>query len=246
MPKGFAVQGAVGGIQRVEVRDVTRAFGSTLALRGVTTSFAAGQISVLEGPNGAGKSTLLGILGTLIQPSSGQVAYPPYACAVAVRGQLGWLAHDSHCYRELSGRENVALAAALHGCGSELVAQSLERVGAMAFADRPVATLSRGQRQRVALARALVHRPSLLLLDEPSSGLDAASVERLLQLVREERERGAIVVMVSHSRGIAERVADRIVRLESGRVHSVTEHSVSQHSVSQHNDLAGGSPVSDS
>lgn len=201
---------------------MTRTFGSTLALRGVTASFPAGQITVLEGPNGAGKSTLLGILGTLIQPSSGRVSYPPFTGAVEVRGQLGWLAHDSHCYRELSGRENVALAAALHGCSPDRVGASLERVGALPFADRPVATLSRGQRQRVALARALVHQPSLLLLDEPSSGLDAGSVERLLDLVREERDRGAIVVMVSHSRGIAERVADRIVRLEAGRVHSVT------------------------
>ncbi|MGE0326454.1 MAG: ABC transporter ATP-binding protein [Polyangiaceae bacterium] len=210
-------------VERVEVEGVTRTFGTTLALRGVTASFPAGRVTVLEGPNGAGKSTLLGILGTLIQPTSGKVRYPPFADISQVRGQLGWLAHDSHCYRELSGRENVELAAALHGCGKARVQHSLERVGALTFCERPVSTLSRGQRQRVALARALVHQPSLLLLDEPSSGLDAGSVMRLLELVDEERKRGAVVVMVSHSRGIATRIADRIVRLENGRVHSVTE-----------------------
>ncbi len=210
-------------VERVEVEGVTRTFGTTLALRGVTATFPSGRVTVLEGPNGAGKSTLLGILGTLIQPTGGSVRYPPYKDSGAVRSQLGWLAHESHCYRELTGRENVQLAAALHGCGSARVGRSLERVGATAFSDRPVSTLSRGQRQRVALARALVHEPSLLLLDEPSSGLDAGSVGRLLELVDEERKRGAIVVMVSHSRGIATRIADRIVRLEAGRVHSVNE-----------------------
>lgn len=218
-------------VTRVEVVEVTRTFGTTLALRGVTASFPAGRVTVLEGPNGAGKSTLLGILGTLIQPSGGKVRFPPLEDAAAVRSQLGWLAHDSHCYRELTGRENVQLAASLHGCGRSHVQHSLERVGAQAFCDRPVSTLSRGQRQRVALARALVHRPSLLLLDEPSSGLDAGSVGRLLELVREERERGAVVVMVSHSRGIATRIADRIVRLENGRVHSVTEDVVAEGSL---------------
>ncbi|MBX3183772.1 MAG: heme ABC exporter ATP-binding protein CcmA [Polyangiaceae bacterium] len=202
----------------VEVQGVTRVFGSTLALRGVTVSFPAGAVTVLEGPNGAGKSTLLGIIGTLIQPTSGQVHYPPLKEAAEVRRELGWLGHDSHCYRELTGRENVTLAAGLHGCGASEVQASLERVGATGFCERPVSTLSRGQRQRVALARALVHAPSLLLLDEPSSGLDVASVERLIEVVMEERARGSVVVMVSHSRGIASRIGDRVVRLEAGRV----------------------------
>ncbi|MCA9627158.1 MAG: ABC transporter ATP-binding protein [Myxococcales bacterium] len=210
-------------VERVEVEAVTRTFGTTLALRGVSAEFPSGRVTVLEGPNGAGKSTLLGILGTLIQPTGGKVRYPPFKDAAAVRSQLGWLAHDSHCYRELSGRENVQLAASLHGCSGARVQHSLERVGALAFCERAVSTLSRGQRQRIALARALVHQPSLLLLDEPSSGLDAGSVGRLLELVDEERRRGAVVVMVSHSRGIATRIADRIVRLEAGRVHSVVD-----------------------
>ncbi len=202
----------------VEVQGVTRVFGSTLALRGVTVSFPAGVVTVLEGPNGAGKSTLLGVIGTLIQPTRGQVHYPPLHDAAAVRRELGWLGHDSHCYRELTGRENVTLAAGLHGCGPNEVQASLERVGATGFCERPVSTLSRGQRQRVALARALVHGPSLLLLDEPSSGLDVASVERLIEVVTEERQRGSVVVMVSHSRGIASRIGDRVVRLVAGRV----------------------------
>lgn len=207
-------------IERIEVRSVTRLFGATLALRGVSATFSRGELVFLEGPNGAGKSTLLAVVGTVLTPSSGSVHYDPIGSdREGARAHIGWVAHESHCYRELSGRQNVELAARLRGVEPVAAWESAcERVGARSFGERRVATLSRGQKQRIALARALVHEPSILLLDEPFSGLDPASSERLEQVLLDERDRGAIVIVVNHSLGLADRLGARTVRIEAGRV----------------------------
>ena len=207
-------------IERVEVRGVTRLFGATPALRAVNATFGSGSITFLEGPNGAGKSTLLAVIGTVLAPTAGEVIYHPLGSELErVRPHIGWVAHESLCYRELSARENVELAARVYGVDVEGAWERVaKRVGAEALADRRVATLSRGQRQRVALARALVHEPALLLLDEPWSGLDQASAEHLQQALLDERARGALVIVVNHAEGLAERLGARCVRLENGRV----------------------------
>jgi heme exporter protein A len=208
-------------VTRIEVRGVTRRFGATLALRQVSTSFEAGSLTFLEGPNGAGKSTLLAIVGTVLRPSSGSVFYVPFGDDQAqARRHIGWVAHESHCYRELSGRRNIELVAQIHGVPDPpaQIERVIARVGAQPFADRPVGTLSRGQRQRIALARALVHDPGVLLLDEPWTGLDVASVDRLEAVIREEVTRGSLVVAVTHGAGTAERLGARRLRIEGGRV----------------------------
>ena len=207
-------------IESIELVKVTRLFGSTCALRSVSATFAAGDITFLLGPNGAGKSTLLSIIGTVLRPTSGVVRYPPGDPSLdEVRRQIGWVAHDSRCYRELSGRENVEFAARLYGLDAT---SAWERVAALVgidrFGERAVATLSRGQRQRVALARALVHRPSVLLMDEPWSGLDTASAARLEEVLDEERRRGTIVVVVTHGTDVADRLGGRRLVLRRGGV----------------------------
>lgn len=209
-----------GRVEHIEVRSVTRLFGATPALRGVSARFEAGTISFLEGPNGAGKSTLLAVVGTVLRPTSGSVVYAPVGDDVEqVRPHIGWVAHESHCYRELTARQNVELAGRLYGVnGKEAWERVAGRVAIEALSDRAVGTLSRGQRQRVALGRALVHDPSVLLLDEPWAGLDAASGERLEQVLGEERDRGAVVIVVSHSSDLASRLAGARVRLVGGRI----------------------------
>jgi ABC-type multidrug transport system ATPase subunit len=208
-------------VPRIEVRGVTRRFGATLALRQVSTAFEAGSLTFLEGANGAGKSTLLAIIGTVLRPSSGSVWYEPFGEDQAqARRHIGWVAHESHCYRELSGRRNIELVAQVHGVqnASQHVERVIARVGADAFADRSVGTLSRGQRQRIALARALVHDPGVLLLDEPWTGLDVASVDKLEAVIREEVARGSLVVAVTHGAGVAERLGARRLRIEGGKI----------------------------
>jgi heme exporter protein A len=207
-------------IERIVVEGVTRTFGAIAALRGVSTELRAGELVALEGPNGAGKSTLLAVLATVIRPTFGRVAYEPLGDDVdAVRPELGWVAHESLLYRELTGRENVEFAARMYGVeDSAACAHAWTRVEATGFIDRRIATLSRGQRQRVALARALVHSPSVLLLDEPWTGLDATSAALLERELVAERDRGTLVVVVTHAADQADRIGARRLRLEAGRI----------------------------
>ncbi len=199
---------------------MTKTFGPVRALAGVSAVFRGGRVSVVRGANGSGKSTLLGIVGTLSRPTSGAIDHGALGKSRAeVRARLGWLGHESLCYAELSGRENIELAARLYGCdAADTFARASARFDLAGFAERPLRTYSRGQRQRVALARALVHAPRLLLLDEPTTGLDAASAERLTRVVREEASGGAIVVVVTHDASFAEMVRDDEVVLERGRL----------------------------
>jgi heme exporter protein A len=207
-------------IERIVVDSVTRTFGAVAALRAVSLELRAGEIVMLQGANGAGKSTLLAVLATVLRPTLGRVVYEPLGeDHELVRRELGWVAHESLCYRELSGRENVELAARIYGvdprAGWE---RTSERVQARGFGDRPVGKLSRGQRQRIALARALVHEPSVLLLDEPWTGLDRASSALLEQALVAERDRGTLVVVSSHATEQAERLGARRVELAAGRI----------------------------
>ncbi|MEA2750692.1 MAG: heme exporter protein, partial [Myxococcales bacterium] len=122
-------------------------------------------------------------------------------------------------YADLTGRENIELAAKLHGITPHAAFESARaRFDLGAFAERPFRTYSRGQRQRVALARALVHEPQLLLLDEPTTGLDAKSVEDLQRVVRAEAERGAVVVVITHDEVFAKAAGDVRVVLDRGRI----------------------------
>lgn len=207
------------GELRVELRSVTKTYGPVRALVGVSVTFEAGVVSMVLGANGSGKSTLLAIVGTLAAPTSGSVSHGALGRSrSSVRAALGWVGHDSLCYADLSGRENIELAARLHGIEPRAAFEAARaRFELGAFAERPFRTYSRGQRQRVALARALVHAPRLLLLDEPTTGLDAAGVERLREVVRAEAQGGAIVVVVTHDEGFATAAGDTRVVLERGR-----------------------------
>jgi ABC-type multidrug transport system ATPase subunit len=215
----------VSTISKIEVRGVTRLFGAHAALRAVDVTFAPGPITFVQGHNGAGKSTLLSIVGTVLRPTDGHVVYAPLGTNRAlVRQHIGWVAHESHCYAELTGKENVELAARIYGVDPVEGWQRMsERVQAQRFGRQPVGTLSRGQRQRIALARALVHSPAVLLLDEPLTGLDQGASQRLEEILIEERDRGTIVIVVSHTLGMAERMGGRKVQMHNGRIQSIEE-----------------------
>jgi ABC-type multidrug transport system ATPase subunit len=207
-------------LTRIVGKGLIKAYGPTVALRGVNITIELGRLLVVEGANGSGKSTLLGILGTVIKPTAGRVDYQPLGDdLLAVRAEVGWVSHETMAYPDLSGRQNVELAARLVGLDAgEAWSRAASRFELGPFAERPVRTYSRGQRQRIALARALTHEPSLVLLDEPTTGLDKSGVARLLAVVDEEVARGAAVVVVSHEPELfRERAGARLV-LDRGRV----------------------------
>jgi ABC-type multidrug transport system ATPase subunit len=207
---------------RIEVKDLVKVYGPTRALAGVQLELAAGQIIAIEGANGSGKSTLLSVLSLLTRPTRGELRFGPYdpQRRPGLRACIGLVAHAAMVYPDLNGRENLELIASLYGYPRDapILAALEERFELGRFMQRPARTYSRGQLQRLSLARALVHQPRLLLLDEPSTGLDRRGVERLVEAMRKERERGAIVVLVTHDAALAAETADRRLLLERGRL----------------------------
>jgi heme exporter protein A len=208
--------------ERIEARGLTKTWGATRALGGLDLELRAGRCTAIEGPNGAGKSTLVGILSLLVRPTRGTLRFGEHDALSdpeRLRGTIGVLAHAPMVYPDLTGTESLELAAALSGVpGAGARIRTLrERFEIGAFADRPTRTCSRGQLQRIALARALLPEPRLLLLDEPSTGLDARATERLVEAVAAETKRGAIVVLVTHDQALADRCAEDRVALDRGR-----------------------------
>jgi heme ABC exporter ATP-binding subunit CcmA len=208
---------------RVAVREVSRHYGRRRALAKVSLDCRAGEVLGLLGPNGAGKSTLLSILATLLTPSTGTVLYgerTAHDAGPALRGRLGFLSHDLHLYPELTARENLEFFGRLYGLDrvGERVDAALERAGLAERAGDVASGFSRGMRQRLALERALLHEPRLLLLDEPFTGLDDASVGALAARLQELRAAGRIVVLVTHDLDVADRLLDRVAVLKDGRL----------------------------
>ncbi len=208
--------------EEVGVTGLVKSYGPTLALAGVDMRFEAGSVTVIQGANGSGKSTLLWLLALLAHPTKGDIRFGPYAPGHSdeLRGRIGFIAHQLQLYPGLSGRENLVLAAKLQGIPyATKRAEDLGRMlGAVEYWERPLRTYSRGQAQRISIARALLHEPRLLLMDEPATGLDVKSTESFVDLIEQEKQRGAIVVIVTHESKFAGAVADRVLHMDRGRI----------------------------
>ena len=195
-----------------------RRFGTRTALAGVDLEVAAGETVLVTGPNGAGKTTLLRVLATVLRPSAGRVevgGHPLPRAAEAARPLVGYAGHDPLAYPELTARENLELYAALYAAPAGRVAEELDRVGLDGRSDDRVAEFSRGMLQRLALARVRLHRPEVVLLDEPTAGLDAEGRAVLRAFLAEQ---GRTVVAATHEMGWFADVAGRAVKIEAGRV----------------------------
>jgi heme exporter protein A len=211
----------------IETRGLYKDFGRQRALGGVSLRLAAGQVTTLLGENGAGKSTLLSILAGITRPSRGTVCLDeqPFEAVDSelFRRALGVLSHEPRCYGDLSPRENLRLFGRLYNVAAgkkleEMIAEWLATVGLSRAADRASRGLSRGMLQRLALARTLFHRPQLLLLDEPHTGLDQAGAALLFRLLEAERQRGALVVVVSHDLAAVAPLSDQVLVLSRGKL----------------------------
>ncbi len=210
----------------VATTGLTKRFGRTLALDDVEVEVRRGEVLGWLGPNGAGKTTTLRLLMGFVRPSSGGIRVHgrnPWRDPAAAHRQVGWLPGEPAFHDRLTGRAHVRMAARLRQVPDDdkTAAAVTERLGL--DLDRPVGTLSRGNRQKLAVVLALLGRPQLLVLDEPTSGFDPLVQQEFQAIVREHAAEGGSVLLSSHVLGEVQRTADRIGVLRAGRLVAVEE-----------------------
>ena len=209
------------GFSSVRLVDVSRHFGRRRAVSRVSFTVERGDILGLLGPNGAGKSTLIGMMATLVAPTSGTISYPGASASndADIRGRIGVLAHELFLYPELTARQNLTFFARLYGVAQHMaVDAALESAGLSDRADDPILSFSRGMRQRLALERALLHGPSLVLLDEPFTGLDDRAVGLVSKRLRDLASGGAMIVLATHDLDLADGLISRMAVVQNGRL----------------------------
>ncbi|GAA0725742.1 ABC-2 type transport system ATP-binding protein [Halorubrum trapanicum] len=210
----------------IELRSVTKAFADVTAVHDLDLTVEDGEVYGFLGPNGAGKSTTIDMLLDLVRPTTGTVRVlgaDVAADGVEIRRRTGVLPDGFSVYNRLSGRKHVEFAVESKDADDDPDAL-LDRVGLDGDGDRSAGEYSKGMRQRLALAMALVGDPDLLILDEPSSGLDPAGAKEMREIVRTEADRGATVFFSSHLLGQVDAVCDRVGILRDGEL--VAEDSV--------------------
>ena len=205
------------------VENLARAFGEVKAVRDVSFVAEPGTVTALIGPNGSGKTTLLLMLASLLRPDSGTIriaGFDPVTDTAEVRSRLGWMPDLLGSWSALTVRATLETTARLYRMDAAMAAARAEElislVGLEHLAAQPTRVLSRGQKQRLSLARALVHDPTVLLLDEPASGLDPQARVELRQLVRRVASEGTAVLISSHVLAELDEMADGAVYLRQG------------------------------
>jgi ABC-type multidrug transport system ATPase subunit len=203
----------------ITVTNLIKQFGRFAALRGVTAEFSGGKLYAILGDNGAGKTTLLRTLAGLNQPSSGEVSILGARRFHHICAQVGYMAHPSLLYDEMSGMENLEYFARLYGINSRTrCAEAIRAVGLDPELGRPVGQYSQGMRQRMSLARALLNDPRILLLDEPFSNVDIHSATEMVRLLAGIRDRGTTIFIVTHQASLLAGAADEFVWMEYGKI----------------------------
>ena len=211
----------MGGNDAIVLEGVAKRFGTRTALHPTDLVIPRGQAVLLVGANGAGKSTLLRLMAGLCRPSEGKVkidGHDPQRTPEA-RAEIGLLSHQTLLYDELTVRENLRFFAQLYGLDNpdKRLAAALAIVGLNERLDQRVGSFSRGMKQRLAIARAILHCPSILLLDEPFTGLDTGASAALHRLLRRFRQEGRTYVLVAHRLDEADGLVNRLLVIERGR-----------------------------
>jgi len=207
----------------IEIRGLIKSFGHKAVLKGIDLEVADGQFLTLVGPNGAGKTTLIRILATLSRATSGTVWMDGFDLAdesIDIRRHMGLVSHQTLLYGDLTPEENLRFYGRMYDVPDleDRIGTVLRQVGLEGRRHDPVRTFSRGMQQRLAIARAILHRPSVLLLDEPDTGLDQHAAEMLHELLASVGTKDRTVLMTTHNleRGLS--MGDRVAVLAGGRI----------------------------
>jgi len=214
---------SIEGCAAVRAHLLSKTFGAQFALRNVDLEIQAGEFVTIFGPNGAGKTTLIRILSTLSKATSGDVIVEGQALGKdsdAIRRKIGVIGHQTFLYENLTAEENLKFYARLYRVqnSSDKITELLHDVGLETRRKDQVRTFSRGMQQRLSIARSLLHDPTLLLLDEPYTGLDQHASEMLTSWLTRLRERRQTTLMVTHDLERGVDLADRIAILVRGQV----------------------------
>ncbi len=191
----------------IKVDNLTKSYGWLKVLNGISLEIEQGESFALLGPNGAGKTTLIKIITTLIKPDSGSVFIKGVNAIEEpskVKNMFGLVSHHSYLYEELTARENLEFYAEIYGAGEDKIDALLREVNLIKREDSPVETFSRGMKQRLSIARALLHNPEILILDEPTTGLDLNSKKWFFRMVKQKNKEGKTVLLTTHSMEEAE------------------------------------------
>ncbi len=210
----------------IEIKELSKRFKKILAVDGISFSVAKGEIVGLVGENGAGKTTTLRMLATMLKPSSGTAAVNGYDIQrqpSQVRGEIGILfGGEVGLYDRLTGRENISYFAELNGMTKSETAASINELvnllDMQEYIDRRVGKFSRGMKQKVAVARSIVHKPSVMLFDEPTAGLDVSAARIVQDFILHCKEEKKAIIFSSHSMSEVEKLCDRIVMIHKGKI----------------------------
>jgi ABC-type multidrug transport system ATPase subunit len=198
---------------------VVKQFGRFAALRGVTAEFAAGRMYAIVGDNGAGKTTLLRSLAGLAQPSRGEIQILGNPDPRAICAEIGYMAHPSLLYDEMTGMENLRYFARLYGITDDSrCAEACSAVNLDPALVRPLGQYSQGMKQRMSLARAMLHDPKILFLDEPFSNVDLTSAREMVLLLTRMRDAGKTIFVVTHQAALLDGKADEFISMEAGQI----------------------------
>jgi len=216
----------------IVAEELTYWYGELVAVDHISFNVAEGEILGFLGPNGAGKTTTVKILTGLLRPKGGKATLLGMDVAKnveKVQGEIGVCFEDTNLYEQMSAIENLRLFARLFGIRSFDADDLLRRVGLAGREKDRVEAYSKGMKQRLMVARSIVNRPRVLFLDEPTEGLDPASAESIRNIILEERERGATIFLTTHDMMEADRLSDRVVFINQGKIVALdTPHNLKQ------------------
>lgn len=202
----------------LEVKGLTKKFKNQIAVNNVSISIREGSVYGLLGPNGAGKSTILKMITGIMKPSSGEILFEDHLWTRKDLKDIGVLIEEPAIYPNLTAKENLEVASTLYGLPKKRVEEVLDIIGLRQVGKKKVRNFSLGMKQRLGLGMAIINNPKLLILDEPTNGLDPIGIEELRELIRSFPAMGITVILSSHILSEVAQVADKVGIISNGIV----------------------------